>query len=143
MIAVEQFLESVKNRVIANYDKLGLRASGRYARELRIEKYAGGMRLTAPTYGYFMENGRAAGKAPPRDVIIKWIEDKQLQYQGISKESLAYLICRKIKREGIKVPNRYNSGGVITDVVNESLVEEAKEAFGSAIKSIIINNLKK
>ncbi len=135
-------LLQVRQRLIAKYNDLGLRASGRYERELQVIEYSGGVKLVAPQHGYFMEKGRSAGKPPPREVIIQWIEDKQIQYQGITKESLAYLICRKIGRDGIRVPNPYNKGGAITSVVNEQLTDEIAEELGSDIYNAIVNIIK-
>lgn len=80
-----------------------------------------------------LQHGRRAGRMPPRDVIRKWIDDKPIQLTGtITKDQLAFLIQRKIGREGIKVPNRFNPGGVISDVINDvrinQIFDEIKQA---------------
>lgn len=85
-----------------------------------------------------LQFGRRAGKQPPGDVIRKWIDDKPIQPQGsITKDQLAFLIARKIGREGIKVPNRYNPGGAISDVINQNLIDEIfKEVVQASINRL-------
>ena len=85
-----------------------------------------------------LQYGRKPGRMPPRDVIRQWIDNKPLTLQGkMTKDQLAYLIQRKLGREGIKVPNRYNVGGVITDVINDELIAR----IFKEIKSASINRL--
>jgi len=49
-------------------------------------------------------------------ILEQWVKDK-----GISVNP--YAAAWKIVREGIKVPNTYNSGGVISDIVNDKWIE--------------------
>jgi len=52
-------------------------------------------------YAEFAEEGRPSGKQPPVDVIMKWMLDKGID-SPYGLESGAYLIARKIGREGSK-----------------------------------------
>ena len=52
-------------------------------------------------YGFFKSEGRAAGKFPPKDDIIKWIKQRNIT-SDLKPESLAFLIARKISKEGTK-----------------------------------------
>lgn len=58
-----------------------------------------------------------------KKAITLWVDQKPISPRGISKESLIFLITRKIATEGIKVPNEYNKGGVISDVITPSLID--------------------
>lgn len=59
--------------------------------------------FNAAPYFKWVEGGRKAGKFPPPNAILKWIEQKGIQPRnGISKKSLSFLIGRKIARDGIK-----------------------------------------
>lgn len=143
---IEDIAEEICNKaradIIANYNNMGLRASGSFEKETKVVRYAGGVKLVTAAHAYYMENGRKAGKQPPRDVIQKWIRDKGIQLDGINEKQLAYLICRKIGRDGIKIPNKFNSGGVISSVINDELRSRIKRELLGSIGDFVINNLK-
>jgi hypothetical protein len=69
------------------------------------------------------------------DQILKWIDDKGLAYD-IKKESLAFLITRKIHREGYE-----GTPGLIDDVVNDELITKIEEKLGIAVKQNILNGI--
>jgi hypothetical protein len=56
------------------------------------------------------------------------------------------LIQRKIGTEGIKVPNKYNAGGLVTDVLTNERINDLIKNVGNAIlakqKSDILTSLK-
>lgn len=114
-----EYLERFKKDLIANYDKLGLRASGKFAESLNYEIKGEKLTMYGSHHSLYMENGRGAGGFPPLRAIEEWIEVKQ----GLpaifveKKKQFAFIIARKIANEGIKVPNKYNEGKVISDVV--------------------------
>jgi len=100
-----------------------------------------------------LENGRnptkssKAGSPTLKEVIRKWIDDKNIVPKGkISKDSLAFLIARKIHKEGIKVPNKYNKGGLVSNVVTKKRIAELNKSlslyFIKEFKSEIIKELK-
>ena len=68
-------------------------------------------------------NIRTTGELRP--AIEKWVNQKPIHpyTPGMSKKTLVFLIVRKIAREGIKVPSKYNPGGVISDVITEDLID--------------------
>ena len=60
-----------------------------------------------------------------REIIRKWIDVKGIvPKDGISKESLSFLIARKIHEKGIKVPNKFNKGGLVANVVTTKKINE-------------------
>lgn len=124
-----KFLERLRLKLIAKYDELGLRASGKYADELEAVVSPNKLIMYGSNHSAFMELGRNSGKFPPVGVILDWIETKQ----GLpsifreKKKQFAFLIARKIAREGIKVPNEYNKGKVISAVVDEFLANDIDE----------------
>lgn len=139
---IVRIVEQARDDILRNYNEMGLRASGEFERQLEIVKEEGRIRLLAAPHSWYMENGRGAGKAPPREVILQWIRDKSLVFEGITDNQAAYLICRKIAREGITVPNPYNPGGVISNILDADFEMNLKEKVGEAIKEIVIKNLK-
>jgi len=91
--------ESLRQEVVARYESSGVKASGKWAESIRIEELPNGFTLVADNY----INGRGPGKAPPSEAIEKWIVQKGIASRlsdEISVSSLAYLIARKIAREG-------------------------------------------
>lgn len=119
------YLERFKKDLITNYDKLGLRASGKFAESLDYEIKGNKLTMYGAKHSIFMENGRGPGGFPPLKAIENWIETKH----GLpaifveKKKQFAFIIARKIAREGIKVPNQHNAGNVISDVVTLYLGE--------------------
>ena len=91
-----------------------------------------------------LQFGRKAGRMPPRDVIRQWIDSKPISLTGgMTKDQLAYLIQRKIGREGIKVPNRFNPGGVISDVINDELIDSIFKKIKLASVNRLVEATKK
>ncbi|MFP5437474.1 MAG: hypothetical protein ACLGH8_06810 [Bacteroidia bacterium] len=91
--------ELLRQEVLARYESTGVKASGKWAKSIRIEELPNGFTLVADAY----VNGREPGKAPPSEAIEKWIVQKGIAARlsdNISVNSLAYLIARKIAREG-------------------------------------------
>jgi len=91
--------EALKNEIITAYNDSGMNASGNWASTVMLELEDDSITLTADDY----LNGRGPGGQPPSDVIEAWIRDKGIANQMESEltvESLAFLIARKIGREG-------------------------------------------
>jgi len=120
-------MNATKDLVAKSYHDKGLRASGKFERDLEvvIEEQTGVIkaRLLGSAHSYYMQYGRrpnaeqTAKQARSLGYILEqWVKDK-----GISVNP--YAAAWKIVREGIKVPNTYNSGGVISDVVNDKWIE--------------------
>ena len=85
-----------------------------------------------------LQYGRRAGGWPPRNVIRQWIDDKAINPGEISKDSLAFLIQRKIGTLGIKVPNRFNPGGVISDVITDDRIDKIfKEVKVASVNRLV------
>lgn len=91
-------------------------------------------------YFTVLETGRKPGKRPPRDVIKTWIVNKGITPDGISQDSLAFLIARKIGAEGSLLYRRGGKSGVISDYINEQYIKENLVAvMGERFKDYIIN----
>jgi hypothetical protein len=128
--ALYKLTEMMATEVIVQYDKAGLRASGRFAEEIdqKVTDLGDVMKLqvTGVDYSYFLEKGRkptqtsTAGNPTVKQMIRQWIDDKNITPRdGISKDSLAYLISRKIHEQGIDVPNPRNDGKFIRRAVDK------------------------
>ncbi|MCO6147517.1 hypothetical protein [Flavobacterium sp. NRK1] len=125
---------SLKNELIAKYDELGMRASGQWADSLSVAIEGNNAELLHAEYGEQLEYGRKPGKQPPSEAIEQWIKDKGIAARiegNISVSSLAYLIARKIGREGW---NRQQYGGtkLISSVVTPERIQKIIDKVGES-----------
>lgn len=83
--------------------------------------------LDLPDYYIFVEKGRRPGKFPPPPAIEKFVEEKFPREANIprEKQSLTYLISRKIAKEGIKPGNQLEEAVKVISAKYEKLLEEA------------------
>jgi hypothetical protein len=125
--------EALKADLITAYDAKGMRASGKFADSLEVRVDGFKAQLWGESYAQQLETGRQAGKFPPIDAIKQWIVDKGIanRIEGqISISSLAFLIARKIAREGWK---REQFGGVelISEVITEQRIQKIIDEVGA------------
>jgi hypothetical protein len=130
--------EKLRIELIQAYDDLGMRASGQWADSLEVfsSEMSGG--IMGLKYTEQLEFGRRAGKFPPKDAIEKWINDKGIQPQDISISSLAFLIARKIAREGW---DRNGFGGVelISKVVTPQRIQKIIDVVVKNEKEVLVS----
>jgi len=125
-------LELLKSELIKEYDSLGMRASGKWADGLEVQASEATGKIIGLDYSQQLEFGRRAGKYPPKEAIEQWIRDKGLasRIEGqISVSTLAFLIARKIAREGWK---REQFGGVelISKVITAERIQKILDKVG-------------
>lgn len=140
MLEIEVLLTKIRDDIEASYRTKGLIASGNFANELKLEVNGNNAKITAPRYVGAMEGGRVAGKRPPLWIIRKWIEDKNKQGANIPLTA-AYPIAKAIGEFGIKVPNKHNPGGVVSDVLNPARVLKLQNDIITIIRYAIIDTL--
>lgn len=130
-------LELLKEDLIKKYDDLGMRASGDWANALSYvvevtEKEIKAI-FTGLDYTEYLTKGRSNGGFPPVQVIRQWIDDKGITpYDNISKDSLAFLIARKIAREGTEY---FKQGGtdLLDGVITTERIRKIVEAYSKSI----------
>jgi len=111
-------------------------ASGRLARSVRSEVKGSVLTVYADDYIYYLENGRGptkgGGNGGLRAIIRKWIDDKGIVPDGITKDSLAYLITRRIHEEGTTI---YQAGGsdLVSGIFNEQLIDSIEREFAELV----------
>lgn len=128
--------------------QLGMKASGEWLDSLEVEATETSVKLKANHYTRQLVSGRAGGSFPPIDAIKKWINDKNIiaNIQGnITVSSLAFLIARKIAREGTEY---FKQGG--TDLVDaivtperiQSIIDKVGVSLTNSFASVLVNELK-
>lgn len=140
MVQIEVLLTKLRDDIEASYIAKGLKASGNFAENLKLEVSGNNAKITAPRYVGAMEGGRAAGRRPPLNIIREWIIAKNKLGANIPLEA-AYPIAKRIGEKGIKVPNRFNPGGVVSDVLNPARVLQLQNDIITIIRYTIIDTL--
>jgi hypothetical protein len=108
----------------------------------RVEPSAFGLSLKIVVQGnavnYFevVDKGRRKGTFPPVDNIKKWIRDRGIQPDGnTTVEQLAFLIGRKIKRDGIPATNIYTDN--IENFSTAQITAAAGQDVSLAIRTMV------
>ena len=111
------------------------------------------IKWVALDYSYFVEHGRGTtiektNKQHPTgfDLAIKeWVR-RHIPYKNEKDlKNIAFLVGRKIHREGIKVPNKYNPGYQIKDIFLKfpheisDLMEDLADDHVKNIQTILFN----
>ena len=146
---VSRLRSDLKNKsLVAGYPPPD--ASGDLVNSLRYEATDTNLKVYALQYIGALEFGRKPGKRPPRAVIRKWIDDKNIipnqPFKDLdkAKNSLAFLIQRKIGEKGTLI---YQQGGsdLLSSIINDSFIEKIKTelVFNTveAIKSEILKGV--
>jgi len=151
---LEKWMSDRKDAIVNNYNASGMRASGSFERALtyKVTENQNSVNavMTGAGHSYFMEHGRKPtsptapymqGK-PLKEMIRQWIDDKGINPTDISKDSLAFLIARKIHREGWKTKHPYPDG-IISSEINEASIKKLLLSLGnqyvSNVKSSLLN----
>lgn len=153
-IAVQKTLEEFGERIVKelrneikfepvprrNGKSYVLNASGDLEKTLRYEVKDGVLRVYANHYIYYLLFGRKPGKKPPRDVIVKWIQDKGIQ-SNIPIQSLAFLIQRAIGERGTLL---YPQGAryIIDNIINENFVSALNSELMSGLLTEVVESFK-
>ena len=140
---VVQAVKKIRDEIVANYYAMKLNASGNFDKQTQVEEYPGGVRIVAPAYIYQMEDGRAAGSFPPVSAIKQWIKDKNANAGTDIPEEAAYAIAYVIKRDGIKVPNEHNEGGVASSILTPEMVQRITVEVSRIVRAEILTILTK
>lgn len=135
-VMLQEVFEQAKRDIIANHERAGQVASGKTRDSLSVEVTSDTTSATATMYGrkYFtaLETGSAPWKKqykhPPKpfvETIAKWMVDKGIE--GVS----AYLVARKIMREGTRLYRADGRQNIFTPVMSD--IEERIDAELSSI----------
>ena len=160
-VILTEELETLRKKIIAQHLMAGQKASGKTAASLRVEvaEEEGVLYGRAP-FGT-LETGRKPGKAPHgfQDIIRKWMADKGIEAEPIPYKtdrphkytpqergnmSLAYLIARKIKREGTSLFRRGGRDDIYSNVIpgaTERIKSRIVELLKLDIENIKLNSI--
>lgn len=129
-------LEQIKQDLIKKHLELGMKASGGWIDSLNVQTKGLSGIIYGKPYTEQLVNGREHGKFPPISMIKQWIIDKNITpFDKISISSLAFLIARKIAKEGTKY---FKQGG--TDLVSSVITPERIQMILDKVSEFHINS---
>lgn len=106
---LERYAEAWIKNAEANLMKNDSNASGALQRsmildEIVIDDKRMSVTIELEDYWYYVEHGRGAGKMPPIEPIVNWIESKPVppKVEGLTVRQRAFAIARSIGENGTK-----------------------------------------
>lgn len=149
-VTLAQFIQDLIQTYKSFLIRDGKKASGNLIKSIRpldIEYSNKQMTLSISLASYwkYVENGRRPGKFPPMNKILEWIKIKPViprPMNGLkppTKPQLAFLIARKIARDGIKPGNQFEEALKLTWTKWEQNISNAiSEDLNQAINIVAI-----
>jgi len=151
---IYKWLQSVRVALITNYDKLGLRASGKWVKTLQPfntrKNNKINLGILGQDYTFWLENGRRKNQDQTPEglkawvgwagstFLKQWVQDKQIDLNP-------YAVAWSIARKGWMVPNQNNAGGLVSDIFTKAKIQELNKDLLTAIisdfKSQVIKNV--
>lgn len=138
---ISKLLDEVKKAFIQDQIDKGIKSSGASAKSIKKESKETSGTLTGDAYFYQQRHGRKPGRFPPISAIISWIQTKGIQPTDISEKSLAFLIARKISKQGTDIYTGKRPA-LDPDEKVQTLVAEFSRQIGKALKQDTINSFK-
>ena len=134
---LQQEFDSLAREMKLKHIQLGMKASGRWIESIEVVATPVSGTILGEHYTEFLVDGRGPGKYPPIDVIRKWILDKGVRVRDISINSLAFLIARKIHKEGTKY---FKQGGtdLIDAVITPQRIQRIIDRVGNQMMLFLV-----
>jgi hypothetical protein len=122
MLPIETYLNAVVKDIAGQNDKVPVS-------KFRIEADQIEGKLYAPEWFQYMIYGRGPGKQPPPDRMLAWVQSNPSLFtgSGISEKSLAFLIGRKIGREGTDIFQGKKKGVDLLGAMENAMPELLKD----------------
>lgn len=153
---VKTLLESEGEKLIAELQaamvSTGANASGETSQSLASNVSMTDNSVSWEVYGgigwQFVEQGRAKTKASGdgslRGIIRQWIDDKGIEPEdGISKDSLAFLITRAIHRRGTLLHFLKETREIYSNVITDQYIENVSFKIGESLAEDVADDLSK
>ena len=146
---IQTWLNGRRDAMRQEYNSSGRKASGYFGEHIDVEMYDEGGRIKTPLYVGALVFGRkktsgGGGGRSLYSMILDWIKVKGITPDDpkMTDNTLAYLITRKIHKQGIKVPNAYNDGKLIDNTFTAESVQDLKSELIKIGQKVVTNDLK-
>lgn len=126
---LDEELESLRQRIIENHIRAGQKASGKTISSLRVYVNDNQGTLFGRQAFGVLETGRKPGKVPKGfyQTIQQWVKDKGIQVEN--PKSFAYLVARKIAREGTELHRQGGRADIYSPEIEKTTQEIMNRAF--------------
>lgn len=137
MLLIREF-EYLKVDLIKEHRALGMEASGRWINSLEVIGERLSVKLLGSKYTEQLEYGRGATKSssstgkPLIESIRQWVRDKGLASQQKEVNTIAFLVTRKIHREGWK-REKHGGVGLVSKVITPQRIQSIIDKVGQKI----------
>ena len=148
---IQTWLNGRRDAMRQEYNSSGRKASGYFGEHIDVEMYDEGGRIKTPLYVGSLVFGRkptsgggGGGGKSLYSMILDWIKVKGITPDNpkMTDNTLAYLISRKIHKQGIKVPNQFNDGKLIDNTFTAESVQDLKSELIKIGQKVVTNDLK-
>jgi hypothetical protein len=147
-----EFGDAILADLRQSIDASGIRASGNLQKSLRWDLTDKEFILWGAPYAFTAEFGRGPSQTSGGDLraeIRKWIDLKGIIPDGITKDSLAFVITRSIHNKGTRLfdgsrPDYYGRtkpSEVLNGVINDGRINKLQEDLTTSIVKAIRNTL--
>lgn len=137
-------LEETKKNILAQYESLGLRASGYFGANVTVK----GRELFIPAYGDFIsENAVPKGVQPSRppnaSIIEAWVRAKNLRFSDprtgrfMSFRRTAYAVAQGLFKRGSRIRRGVSKGIDYDAAVNKALNDNLNNLSNDIVASLI------
>lgn len=128
MTPIEEYLNNVVKDMAAENPKVPVS-------QMRVQVTETEGSLYGPDWFQYMIYGRGPGKQPPPDRMLSWVQNNPELFSGsdISEKSLAFLIGRKIGREGTDIFQGKKKGVDLLGAMENNMANLLK-AIGEEVK---------
>lgn len=142
---LEDFLEEFKDEQLEIFDRERMNASGDTRRTFEVKMEQNRGLLLGPEHLDALEQGRGPSNktGPGRPLIERikqWISDKSIVPTDITIDSLAFLITRKIHREGTKRHRDNKRTGIRDKVLAPKRIELFLKEMTELLGTTVLNN---
>lgn len=119
----------MRQRIIENHIRAGQKASGKTISSLRVYVNDNQGTLFGRQAFGVLETGRKPGKVPKGfyQTIQQWVKDKGIQVEN--PKSFAYLVARKIAREGTELHRQGGRADIYSPEIEKTTQEIMNRAF--------------
>lgn len=151
---IRQLQDAIRNKPISNFGTSPVDASGRLHDSLEWDFTDDGVQILANDYIYYLEYGRKPTESGSSssgsgeslyDQILKWMNAKGIFNLNMTQESLAFLITRKIHREGTTIWRQHKGepSGLLESAINDNAIADLSDELGNSLISLVTSEILK
>lgn len=150
---INNWLRDAESSLLSKYNSMGLKASGQWAKDLESKSEAINegyhIEILGSRYTEQLVNGRSRNKNQDKVKGFAWYSSRSTgwAYEWCKNKGIdtrfAYPIALSVGENGIKVPNMYNSGDLISSTINDKSIKKLIKDIGFVVLDNFSQGLKK